>query len=170
MALHHPRPAWHRLRGRSLPRTHPSACGIPVQAAEHCVYDGNAYVVRKALLCEDGRALVLYPKYLLVRRCCHRRSRMDASRSGPRSASASRRTIRSTGSQHGEVRGTVAHGRLYVGGCKFLISRLVIFAVRTILEALISFLPTEGNGAIGALDWTPEERQRLAREVRTSCA
>ena len=33
------------------------------------------------------------------------------------------------------------------------------------LEAIISFLPTEGNGAIGALDWTPEERKKLAIEV-----
>ena len=33
------------------------------------------------------------------------------------------------------------------------------------LEAIISFLPSEGNGAIGALDWTPEERRRLAAEV-----
>jgi hypothetical protein len=33
------------------------------------------------------------------------------------------------------------------------------------LEAIISFLPSEGNGAIGALDWTPEERKRLAIEV-----
>lgn len=39
-------------------------------------------------------------------------------------------------------------------------------AVRTMLEAIISFLPSEGAGAIGALDWTREERQRLAREVR----
>jgi len=41
-------------------------------------------------------------------------------------------------------------------------------SVRTILEALISFLPTEGAGAIGALDWTPEERKRLAKEVSNS--
>jgi hypothetical protein len=33
------------------------------------------------------------------------------------------------------------------------------------LEALISFLPTEGAGAIGALDWTAEERVKLAKEV-----
>ena len=32
------------------------------------------------------------------------------------------------------------------------------------LEAIISFLPSEGNGAIGALDWTPEERKKLAKE------
>ena len=32
------------------------------------------------------------------------------------------------------------------------------------LEAIISFLPSEGNGAIGALDWTPEERKKLAEE------
>lgn len=33
------------------------------------------------------------------------------------------------------------------------------------LEAIISFMPSEGVGAIGALDWTPEERKKLAREV-----
>lgn len=33
------------------------------------------------------------------------------------------------------------------------------------LEAIISFMPTEGVGAIGALDWTAEERKRLAVEV-----
>lgn len=33
------------------------------------------------------------------------------------------------------------------------------------LEAIISFLPSEGAGAIGALDWTKDERQRLAKEV-----
>ena len=34
------------------------------------------------------------------------------------------------------------------------------------LEAIISFLPTEGNGAIGALDWSSEERKRFAIESR----
>jgi hypothetical protein len=33
-----------------------------------------------------------------------------------------------------------------------------------ILEALVSFLPTKGDGAIGALDWTSEERKRLAKK------
>jgi hypothetical protein len=37
--------------------------------------------------------------------------------------------------------------------------------VRLILEALISFFPTEPKGAVGSLDWTPEERKRLAVEV-----
>lgn len=37
------------------------------------------------------------------------------------------------------------------------------------LEAIVSFLPSEGNGAIGALDWTPQERQKLATEVWTVC-
>ena len=34
------------------------------------------------------------------------------------------------------------------------------------LEAIISFMPSEGMGAIGALDWTVEERKKLATEVR----
>lgn len=38
-------------------------------------------------------------------------------------------------------------------------------SVRTMLEAIISFLPSEGAGAIGALDWTAEERKKLAKEV-----
>ena len=32
------------------------------------------------------------------------------------------------------------------------------------MEALISFLPTPADGAIGALDWTSEERKRLAQK------
>ena len=38
------------------------------------------------------------------------------------------------------------------------------WGVRLILEALISFLPTPADGAIGALDWTPAERRKLAGE------
>lgn len=37
--------------------------------------------------------------------------------------------------------------------------------VRLILEALISFFPTDPKGAVGSLDWTPQERRRLAVEV-----
>ncbi|KAL3795008.1 hypothetical protein HJC23_006329 [Cyclotella cryptica] len=44
------------------------------------------------------------------------------------------------------------------------------WGIRLILEALISFLPTPADGAIGALDWTKEERQKLAREsVKFRC-
>jgi len=32
-------------------------------------------------------------------------------------------------------------------------------------EAIISFLPSPGTGAIGALDWSQEERYKLAREL-----
>merc|ERR1711862_467790 len=38
------------------------------------------------------------------------------------------------------------------------------WGIRLILEALISFLPTPADGAIGALDWTKEERRRVAKE------
>jgi len=38
------------------------------------------------------------------------------------------------------------------------------WGVRTMLEAIISFMPSEGAGAIGALEWTKEERQKCARE------
>lgn len=42
-------------------------------------------------------------------------------------------------------------------------------AVRTMLEAIISFFPSEGAGAIGALDWTPAERKKLALESKSFC-
>merc|ERR1711971_1265951 len=38
------------------------------------------------------------------------------------------------------------------------------WGIRLILEALISFLPTPSDGAIGSLDWTPLERKRLAKK------
>ena len=39
-----------------------------------------------------------------------------------------------------------------------------LHVVRTMLEAIISFFPTPGGGAIGALDWTKAERQALAKQ------
>jgi ubiquitin-conjugating enzyme E2 J1 len=36
------------------------------------------------------------------------------------------------------------------------------WGIRTMLEALISFFPTDGFGAIGSLDWSEAERQQLA--------
>lgn len=45
------------------------------------------------------------------------------------------------------------------------------WGIRLILEALISFLPTKADGAIGALDWTSEERRKLAKKsVEFSCS
>lgn len=41
------------------------------------------------------------------------------------------------------------------------------WGIRLILEALISFLPTPGDGAIGALDYKPEERRRLAKQSQS---
>jgi len=43
------------------------------------------------------------------------------------------------------------------------------WGIRLILEALISFLPTKGDGAIGALDWTVDERKRLAKQSNNFC-
>ena len=40
-----------------------------------------------------------------------------------------------------------------------------IVTVRTILEALIIFMPTSGEGAIGSIDWTEAERLNLAKQV-----
>lgn len=38
------------------------------------------------------------------------------------------------------------------------------WGIRLILEALISFLPTPADGAIGALDWSAAERKKLAAQ------
>lgn len=43
------------------------------------------------------------------------------------------------------------------------------WGIRLILEALIAFLPSPADGAIGALDWTPEERKRLAKKSVQFC-
>lgn len=43
------------------------------------------------------------------------------------------------------------------------------WGIRTMLEAIISFFPSEGSGAIGALDYPKEERQKLAVESRSYC-
>ena len=43
------------------------------------------------------------------------------------------------------------------------------WGIRLILEALISFLPTPADGAIGALDWTSDERKKLAKKSVTYC-
>ncbi|EER07510.1 ubiquitin-conjugating enzyme E2 J1, putative [Perkinsus marinus ATCC 50983] len=40
------------------------------------------------------------------------------------------------------------------------------WGIRTIMEALRSFMPTPGEGAIGALDWPAETRRQLAEESR----
>lgn len=45
------------------------------------------------------------------------------------------------------------------------------WSIRTAILAIIGFLPTKGEGAIGALDYTPEERKVLARKSQTwSCS
>lgn len=38
------------------------------------------------------------------------------------------------------------------------------WSIRTALLALISFMPTPGNGTIGSLDYSTEERQKLAKK------
>jgi len=38
------------------------------------------------------------------------------------------------------------------------------WSIRTALLAIIGFMPTPGNGAIGSLDFTPEERKVLAKK------
>jgi len=38
------------------------------------------------------------------------------------------------------------------------------FLVRTALLAIIGFMPTHGNGAIGSLDYTADERKALAKK------
>jgi ubiquitin-conjugating enzyme E2 J1 len=45
------------------------------------------------------------------------------------------------------------------------------WGIRTILTALIGFMPTRGDGAVGALDFSDDERRHLARASQTwSCA
>jgi len=39
------------------------------------------------------------------------------------------------------------------------------WSIRTVLMALIGFMPTQGAGAIGSLDYTPQERKVLAKKV-----
>jgi len=41
------------------------------------------------------------------------------------------------------------------------------WSIRTVLVALISFMPTKGDGAIGALDYKPEERKILAQKSKS---
>ena len=38
------------------------------------------------------------------------------------------------------------------------------WSIRTALLAILGFMPTHGGGAIGSLDYTPEERKRLAKK------
>lgn len=40
----------------------------------------------------------------------------------------------------------------------------LLFVVRTVLVAIRGFMPTKGGGAIGSLDYTTDERQKLARK------
>lgn len=47
--------------------------------------------------------------------------------------------------------------------CFFLLLS-VSLSVRTALIAIIGFMPTKGEGAIGSLDYTPEERRALAKK------
>ncbi len=39
-------------------------------------------------------------------------------------------------------------------------------AVRTVLVAIRAFMPTKGEGAVGALDYSDDERRRLAAQSR----
>ncbi|XP_041109637.1 ubiquitin-conjugating enzyme E2 J1 isoform X2 [Polyodon spathula] len=43
------------------------------------------------------------------------------------------------------------------------------WSIRTALIAIIGFMPTKGEGAIGSLDYTPEERKALARKSQDFC-
>lgn len=43
------------------------------------------------------------------------------------------------------------------------------WGIRLILEALIAFLPSPADGAIGALDWSSAERKRLATKSKDFC-
>ncbi|XP_029983672.1 ubiquitin-conjugating enzyme E2 J1 isoform X2 [Sphaeramia orbicularis] len=43
------------------------------------------------------------------------------------------------------------------------------WSIRTALLAIIGFMPTKGEGAIGSLDYTPEERKALAKKSVDFC-
>ena len=44
------------------------------------------------------------------------------------------------------------------------------WGIRTILEALISFMPSKSEGAIGGLNWTKDERQKcIKKSLSYSC-
>lgn len=43
------------------------------------------------------------------------------------------------------------------------------WSIRTALLAIVAFMPTSGDGTIGSLDYTPEERQALARRSCSWC-
>ncbi|KAM6953953.1 ubiquitin-conjugating enzyme E2 J1 [Aplochiton taeniatus] len=43
------------------------------------------------------------------------------------------------------------------------------WSIRTALIAIIGFMPTKGEGAIGSLDYTPEERKALAKKAQDFC-
>ncbi|NXB37761.1 UB2J1 enzyme, partial [Eulacestoma nigropectus] len=43
------------------------------------------------------------------------------------------------------------------------------WSIRTALLAIIYFMPTKGEGAIGSLDYTPEERRALAKKSQDFC-
>ncbi|CAL8311835.1 unnamed protein product [Lota lota] len=43
------------------------------------------------------------------------------------------------------------------------------WSIRTALIAIIGFMPTKGEGAIGSLDYTPEERRSLAKKSQDFC-
>ncbi|XP_056150862.1 ubiquitin-conjugating enzyme E2 J1 [Lampris incognitus] len=43
------------------------------------------------------------------------------------------------------------------------------WSIRTALIAIIGFMPTKGEGAIGSLDYTPEERRALAKKSHDFC-
>ncbi|KAM9003253.1 ubiquitin-conjugating enzyme E2 J1 isoform X1 [Sarcophilus harrisii] len=43
------------------------------------------------------------------------------------------------------------------------------WSIRTALLAIIGFMPTKGEGAIGSLDYSPEERRALAKKSQDFC-
>lgn len=50
----------------------------------------------------------------------------------------------------------------------YMIEIFFFFAVRTALVALIAFMPTSPNGALGSVEYPKEERRTLAIKSRDS--
>lgn len=46
----------------------------------------------------------------------------------------------------------------------FIVTLILLLAVRTALLAMIGFMPTHGEGALGSLDYTADERKILAKK------
>ena len=57
---------------------------------------------------------------------------------------------------------TTCTSLMYTIYFSFILSLFLLLLVRTMLLALVGFMPTDGKGTIGSLDCTPEARRQMA--------